>query len=173
MSSPPGRAEVLVDTSVLVNFLNVDRLDLLANHPDFVFLITNHVRKEITEHYAEQVQRLEEGISSGAVKEIAVTSIAELNLFAQLSQVGRLGAGECAVIAAATVQGILVAIDDKRASKTALKHCPRQNVLDTVDLMVSLIRAGLIDVPTADAIKQVWESSFRFRLTFQSFSERI
>lgn len=171
--SSTGRAEALVDTSVLVNFLNVDRLDLLATHPSFIFLITNHVRKEITQHYAEQLQRLEEGLSSGAVSEIAVTSIAELNLFAQLSRDGRLGAGECAVIAAASVRGILVAIDDKRAKKTALKHCPRHNVMDTVDLMVSLIHAGLIDVPKADAIKQVWESAFRFRLTFKSFGERV
>ncbi len=171
--SSAGRAEVLVDTSVLVNFLNVDRLDLLAGHPSFLFLITNHVRKEITQHYAEQVLRLDEGVSSGAVMEIAVTSMAELNLFAQLSQGGRLGAGECAVIAAASVRGIPVAVDDKRAKKTALKHCPRQNVLDTVDLMVSLIRAGLIDVREADSIKQIWESTYRFRLTFQSFSERI
>ena len=60
---------------MLINFLNIDRLDLLAEHPDFVFLITNHVRREITDHYAEQVQRLQDGIASGAVREIAVTRL--------------------------------------------------------------------------------------------------
>jgi predicted nucleic acid-binding protein len=171
--SSAGRAEVLLDTSVLINFLNIDRLDLLTQHPDFVFLITNHVRREITDYYPEQVQRLQDGIASGAVTEIVVESIDELNLFAQLSQSGRLGVGECVVIAAAAVRGIPVAVDDKQAKKTALKHCPRNNVLDTVGLIVSLIHAGLIDVPQADAIKQVWESTYRFRLMFQSFSERI
>jgi predicted nucleic acid-binding protein len=53
------------------------------------------------------------------VTEIAVESIDELNLSAQLSQSGRLGVGECAVIAAAAVRGIPVAVDDKQAKKTA------------------------------------------------------
>jgi hypothetical protein len=45
------RTAVLLDTSVLINFLAVDRVDLLGHHPRYRFLVTEHVRKEVTAHY--------------------------------------------------------------------------------------------------------------------------
>jgi hypothetical protein len=44
-----GRSIVVIDASVLINFLAVDRLGLLTSHPNFKFIVTDHVRGEVTE----------------------------------------------------------------------------------------------------------------------------
>ena len=164
-----GPQLVLLDASVLVNFLRIDRWDLLANHPNHHFIITDHVRREITD--SVQVARLNAALSAGTLQETTVNAFDEVVLFAQLTT--RLGQGESAAIAAAAKRGLRVALDDRRAKKLAVQHCSASHVLDTVDLMVSLIHAGVIDVVAADAIKTAWEKQHRFRLKFKSFGERI
>ncbi|MEW6238151.1 MAG: hypothetical protein AB1656_22405 [Candidatus Omnitrophota bacterium] len=49
-----GKESVYLDTSVLINFLRIDRADLLENHSGFSFFITDHVEQEITKRYAQQ-----------------------------------------------------------------------------------------------------------------------
>jgi predicted nucleic acid-binding protein len=168
-----ARRDVVTDTSILINFLNVDRLDLLARCSGYRFLVTEHVKREVTVHYPRQVERLDKGISSGTLVEIVVNSLEELETFAELSTTKRLGSGECAAIAAAAHRGLMLAIDDKQASKTARKLCKAHNVLDTVDLMVSFIKEGLLDIAEADSIKLAWETKYRFRLAFTSFQAKV
>jgi predicted nucleic acid-binding protein len=60
---PQSPKDVVVDTSVLINFLNVDRLDLFASHPQYRFLVTEHVKREVTEHYPQQINRLNVGLA--------------------------------------------------------------------------------------------------------------
>lgn len=49
---------VITDTSVLINFLVLDQLHALSQLTEFDFSVTEHVRAEITEHFPEQLQRL-------------------------------------------------------------------------------------------------------------------
>lgn len=44
-----GRILVVSDTTVLINFLHVARLDLLCRHRDYSFVVTEHARAEITD----------------------------------------------------------------------------------------------------------------------------
>jgi predicted nucleic acid-binding protein len=165
--------DVVVDTSVLINFLNVDRLDLFAAYSQCHFLVTGHVKREVTEHYPQQLSRLDAALASGALHEVVVDSLPELSTFADLSASGRLGLGECAAIATAKHRGLILAIDDKQARKAAHRLCKPHSVVDTTDLMVLFIKEGLLDIAQADAIKLAWQDQFRFRLTFTSFSEKI
>lgn len=103
----PERA--VLDTSVLINFLAVDRVDLFAGHPVYRFLVTEHVRKEVTTHYDDEVERLNAAFASNVLEEIRVEAIEELSLFAQLTKEPRLGLGECAAIAAAVHRGYVQA----------------------------------------------------------------
>lgn len=48
---------VITDTSVRINFLALDQAALLARLPDHRFVVTEHVRAEITDHYQDQRQR--------------------------------------------------------------------------------------------------------------------
>ena len=47
---------IVADTSVLINFLKVDRMDLIGAYPR-QFLATDHVADEIADAYPEQQAR--------------------------------------------------------------------------------------------------------------------
>jgi predicted nucleic acid-binding protein len=166
-----GRECVVVDTSVLINFLAVDRVLLLLEHPHFEFVLTDHVRGEITEYYPEQFSRLDSVLSDGSLQQITVNTAEELNIFAVLSLERRLGAGECAAIAAAVHRGCRVAIDDKSAIKRAALLYPGVRVETTQSIVVGLIRNGLLTVAAADQLKERWQNDHRFRLSFGSFGD--
>ncbi len=171
--SGPERVPVLLDTSVLINFLAIDRVDLIASHPEYLFFVTEHVRSEVTTHYGEQLVRLEKALSDGGLEETRVESIEELALFAELSQNPRLGLGECAAIAAAVTRTQSLAIDDKAARKAAIDRSPKLVVLDTQAMVLSLICSGALAVEEADAIKEIWGRECCFRLKIASFADLI
>ncbi len=165
------RKAAIIDSSTLINFLAVDRTDLLERNRRYDFFITEHVRGEVSAAYPEQIARLEALIARGAVRESPLTDIAELRTFARLAASGRLGAGECASIAAACERKLVIAIDDKRAAREARVVDSQIQVRNTQTLMIEFIQDGLLDVAAADGIKATWQTQHRFRLPFASFRE--
>ncbi|MBX3420605.1 MAG: hypothetical protein KF752_03510 [Pirellulaceae bacterium] len=163
---------VITDTSVLVNFLVLDQAALLARLPDHRFVVTEHVRAEITDHYQDQLQRLEAAFTAGILEEIRVTDLPEVQLFAQLTATG-LGIGECSAIAVAAHRQLALAIEDKRAVKK-LKTVGLQLTLHSTEtIVVLLIQHAVLTFQEADTMKQEWELHHRFRLPFGSFAERL
>lgn len=168
-----GRDEAILDTSVLLNFLKVDRLDLITQHLKYRFSVTDHVRAEITQHYPGQLATLEAARHAGELNEIQVTDPTELQTFGKLHALKRLGAGECSAIAVAANRRLPLAIDDKRARKEARAFSSKVVLLNTEGLMISLIHEGVMDVAAADLIMLAWEQKHRFKLGFGSFADRI
>lgn len=168
-----GQSSVIIDASTLINFLAVNRLDLLVNNCRYRFVITEHVRGEVTDAYPHQLALLDEAIASGAIEESPVTDIQELALFATLEASGQLGLGECASIAAAHERALPLAIDDLVASKKARALNPGMVIFNTQQIMVQLIQDGVRDVASADAIKDEWERDHRFLLKIASFADLI
>ena len=169
-----GRDDSIIDASVLLNFLKIDRIDLLAKHPAYRFIVVDLVKNEVTNR--GQAVRLEAALLSGELlPDGPPESIdpAELATFAAMSSL-KIGNGDKAVIAAAKVRGLVLAMDDERAWKRAAAFCvgiPRE---ETVSIMVSLIRAGVLSVAEADAIKADWEANHSFtKKTFKSFGEIV
>lgn len=163
---------VVADTSLVVNFLRLDRMDLLgAFRPDV--MTTNHVGGEITD--PDQRLRYERAQAAGYVREEAVTDPVEVLDFLRLSRASRLGAGECSAIAVALNRSYPLAVDDNKALKRALSEAGighrKLIVLRTPDIIVELIRAGKLDIATADAMKKAWALHHRFKLKIQSFAE--
>ncbi len=113
---------VVSDTSVLINFLRIDRLDLMGNC-SLHFLVTNHVREEVTDHFPDQSQRFQNGLQR-ILEEIHITDSAEIGLFSTLMQNGKLGRGECSAIAVAIHRKYSLAIDDNVAIKSTLSQAP-------------------------------------------------
>ena len=163
---------VITDTSVLINFLVLDRACLLKCVPTHRFVVTDHVRSEVTAHYHEQLQRLEQAFSAQILEEITVSDLAEVQLFAKLTATG-LGIGECSAIAVAVHRQLILAIDDKRATKKVASLGLDLTILTTESLMVLLIQHGALSVDEADALKLDWEQNHRFRLPFGSFADRL
>ena len=167
---------VIADTSLLINFLNVDRVYLIGKHNPRC-AITDHVLAEITDFYPHQQARLDAAIADGHLEVTTVTADPEIELFAQLHTSGRLGAGECSAITVAIKRGYLLGIDDKRAIRDAQAVAASENanlaVLTTQDIVVRLIRAGSITVEQADVMLVAWRTQYRFTLAIKSFAELL
>lgn len=163
---------VITDTSVLINFLVLDHAALLARLPDHRFVVTEHVRGEITDHYQHQLQRLEAAFAAGILEEIQVTELPEVQLFAQLTATG-LGIGECSAIAVAAHRQLALAIDDKRAVRKLKSVGLQLTIHSTESLIVLLIQHAVLTIAEADAMKRDGAQNHRFRLPFGSFAERL
>ena len=159
---------VVADTSVLINFLKLDRIDLIARHP-FSFLVTNHVSDEVTRHYASQRSRLKAALEAGILREHSVADEQDVALFGKLSK--DLGSGESSAIAFASHRGYALAIDDGKAIKIARKVSKDLKIFRTEDLLHSMIQENLINTQEADALKQELEIRHRFKMSFRSFAD--
>ena len=95
---------VVADTSVLINFLKIDRMDLVRRYPGRL-LATDHVESELADDYPEQKARYEAAVTAGVLDTCSVTNPAEVRLFLRLGPGVRLGAGECSAIAIALSRG--------------------------------------------------------------------
>jgi predicted nucleic acid-binding protein len=107
---------VVIETSTLINFLCIGRVDLLAGLTAHHFIVTDHVRAEVTAHYPDQLSNLEFALLAGHLHEVSLTDPSEYTVFAEMVR-ERLGVGECAAIAAASIRSLPLAIDDIRARK--------------------------------------------------------
>lgn len=83
---------IVLDTSVLLNFLRINRLNLIAWH-SYNYIVTDHVASEITDHYPKQQERFAEAKANETLRQISVTNPTELAIFASLEHSGKLGAG--------------------------------------------------------------------------------
>lgn len=169
-------AIVVTDTSVLINFLKIDRMDLVGSHPAG-FLATDHVRDEISDRYPAQIERYAAAVEANWVTEEAVVAPAEVALFGRLSRTSRLGSGECSAIAVALNRNHSLAMDDGRAIRHALREASITgfsiSILRTQDVIIDLIRAGTLSIEQADQIKLVWEAHHRFRIAVRSFADLL
>ena len=163
---------VITDASVLINFLVLDRVGLLSRLASVHFVVTEHVRAEIREHFPEQLQRLNVAFEAGVIEEISVTDIVEVALFADLTSKG-LGVGECSAIAVAVNRKLKIAIDDKRALKKVARLGYNLEVLGTEQLVVRLIAECILTISEADQMKDDWEQNYRFKLSIASFAEHF
>ncbi len=160
--------DAVIDASVLINFLRIDRMDLVGAHP-FVFCVTDTVSSEVTDLFPDQQTILTTAVSSGYVEETRADSIEELVIFEHFESEGALGRGECSCIAVAAHRGYWLAIDDRTARNAALRSYPALNTTCTRDIMVDLIESSVLSVAEADSIKNDWETNHSFVLPFSSF----
>ena len=162
----------ICDTSVLINFLKINRMDLFAKS-SYTFFITDHVFEEITTHYPEQQAVLDAALKQNILEKITVREPRELEIFSELIRSGQLGTGECAAIAVASVHDYYLAIDDNQAIKKASAFLPITHIVRTQDLIVLMIKEQALNIEEADNLIQMWATSHRFRLKIQSFSELL
>lgn len=170
------RAIVVADTSVLINFLRIDRMDLFGVHPA-LFIATDHVAAEIADTYPDQQACYQAALIFGQVTQQRVDDPVEVEIFLRMAQRGRLGAGERSAIAVALNRGCALAIDDSRAIQRALEEAGITGnplpILRTQDIVVELIRGGIVSVEAADAIHADWAANHRFKLKIRSFRDLL
>lgn len=163
---------VIVDTSVLVNFLLIDRIDLISHLTDD-FAITSHVPDEISTHFPDLNQSLVKPLRNGSIAELTVADPSELFLFRGFVSTGRLGVGECSAIAAAIHRRCGLALDRTRAHQDALSSYPTLDIKGTVDMMLLTIEEGLVSIPECDSFKLLLENQHGIRFNTKSFAELL
>jgi len=167
--APDGRILVVSDTNVLINFLRVGRFDLVTQHKDYHFVVTEHTRAEIT--HAVQRAELEAAIATRAIEETSLTDPSEIALFAVLNAF--LGRGESAAIAVAATRNWIVATDETRRAKREIESRLGQGrQLTTPGVLLRCIMNGTLMVGDADTIK-VQLAAQRFVMKFASFSDLL
>jgi predicted nucleic acid-binding protein len=158
---------VVVDASVLINFLHLDRLDLLSALPGLRFLIPEEVDEEIRRKPQRAV--LAKGLAAGHLTIETSTDIAEIELALKLRS--SLDKGESACLAMAQNRGWMIACDEHG---TFVRETQRLigagRLLDTTELLVRAIRGGFLAVHEADAMKAVLREN-HFRIPFASFAD--
>jgi predicted nucleic acid-binding protein len=145
-----GRLLVVTDSSFLINFLVVDRMDILKGLPQFRFHVVNHVRAEI--RYERQRTRLQAATEGGAVTEIEITDPTEILLYDELRRF--LGDGESASLAVAVSRQWIIAADEKgRFRRELFSRLGEDCLLDTLGALIIAIREGVITVAEAEALR--------------------
>ena len=158
---------VVADASALINFLKIDRIDLIARH-SFTFFITDHVSDEVTRHYASQRTRLKAALEAGILREHSVEDAQDVALFGSLKK--NLGSSESSAIAFASQHSYGLAIDDGKAIKVAREISKDLKIFRTSDLLYLMIKENIINIQEADKLKQELEIKHGFKMPFSSFA---
>ena len=163
---------VALDANVLINFLSVQRLDLLECLPGFRFVVPMQVVQEVCHpDFPDQTALLRASLAAGRLREETSASAAKSSYFAEFCQVMDLG--EAACLALAEARGWHVASDEKGIFMgIAQKRLGENRILNTPGIMLLAIKAGLLQVQEADALKARWEPQ-RFKAAFASFADAL
>ena len=163
MSGPKQDATVL-DTAVLSNFAQVDRVELLFDLPRIVTV--GAVQRELDEgtethpHLTNAVTALE--------TEIPVLSPSEEESEIEEELLETLDPGEAQALAVAeTADGVLVT-DDGDARRTAKRR--DVDVTGSIGLLVRFVDDGRLSVGTADSYLKRWIDDAGFRSPSRDFS---
>ena len=164
-----GRLLVVADSSFLINFLAVDRMDILSGLPQFRFHVVNHVVAEI--RYESQRARLQAATEGGGVIEIEITDPVEILLYAESRRF--LGDGESASLAVAVTRGWVIASDEKgRFRRELFSRLGEDYLLDTLGALLTAIHADVITVAHAEALRAQLQGH-RFQMDSTPFDELL
>lgn len=158
---------VVVDASVLINLIHVNRLDLLGNLEGFEFVTPDQAIEDVK--YPEQAATLHDALAQAWLRREESTDTAEISVYADLSRV--MGRGEAACLAMAEHRGWMVACDEGgRFLREARARLGPERLLNTTGVLVLAIRRGPLTVKGADVIKEALERR-RFKMTLGSFGD--
>lgn len=158
---------VAVDASVLINFLLLNRVDILGALSGYRFVVPDAVHKEITR--PNQQLLLSDAFDAKLFQKQEGADPNELQIFSALTEV--MGVGEASCLAAAEYRGCLLASDERGLFlRIARERIGEHRILTTPEILLRAIRAGIITVEEADEAKACLEKH-RFRMKFDSFAD--
>ncbi len=162
-----SRARVVCDTCILVNFARIARLDLLVEHPDYRFVVPEQVLDELTE--PGQRVYVDAALADGGLELVVSSDLAEITKAVELRR--HMDRGEAVAFAVAEHRGWLIATDEgRRTRRMIVEQLGAKRLLTTPAILLICIRARMLTVATADAIKAELERH-RFRMAFKSFAD--
>src|SRR5437867_2060655 len=167
-ASIPARV-VVVDTSVVINLVHVNRLDILGRLDGWEFVVPEQIVEEVSE--PSQAAMLMDALIAGHLRKEPSTKTAELEIYAELRQV--MGRGEAACLAMAQSRHWVVASDERgRFLREGKSRLGEARIINTPGILLLAIRRGVLTIPEADRLKAILECH-RFKMRFISFSDVI
>jgi predicted nucleic acid-binding protein len=164
-----GRLLVVTDSSFLINFLVLDRMDILSGVQGFRFHVVNHVTAEV--RYDDQQARLRTALDNGVVTEIEITDSTEIRLYDEFRRF--LGDGESASLAVAVGRRCVIAADEKgRFRRELFARLGEGYLLNTLGAMLAAIKQGVITVADAEALRSLLREK-RFEMDATPFDELL
>jgi predicted nucleic acid-binding protein len=157
--------DVASDACYLINFLAVDRIDLLARRTDRRIHIPLEVDAEIQR--PEQRVRLIDAIDSGHLRMAEMVEIPELTEYTGL--LGELiGKGEAACLAIAIARGWTVASDERRRfGRLARERLPDRPVITTRATIIEAVGLVHLTVAEAFAIQDTLAEDHHFQMNLE------
>ena len=165
-----GPMPIVLDASVLLNFVKIGRIELLGQLGTSVVLL-DQVLDEVRR--PEQRAMVEDAVKAGILDLQSVRNPVEVALFANLRADGRLGAGECAVLAVALNRNWVSGLQDRRARVEGQRRCKDLALCQTEDLVLTLIQSGHLTLNEADGFLVEWAAKHRFKSRLASFRDLI
>ncbi len=160
---------VVADTSVLINFLHMRRLDMLGASVGIRALVPADVIAELED--PTQRDAIESGLRDSELFAAGDLTTTELEAYARLH--ATLGAGESAALAVAHSRGAHVACDERRGFlREANALLGPGRVVNTPGLILNAIHLGRLGVDEADELKAFLETR-RFKMRFESFAQLV
>ncbi len=148
---------MLIETSVLISFLKIQRLDLLSKL-DRELCITEEVNAEIRgDRYPFQRQHLETHLEAGTISILRIELTETLVLKAKLRALGPFGTGECSTVAKALELGLTCAMTDIDAIKRFKEFYPELRIVTTSDVFFEMLTEGLASVDEVDLVLPSWK----------------
>lgn len=142
--------DVATDTSLLLNFLRIDRTDILGALPGFRFCVLNHVIGEVTQE--PHATRLQAALAKSHIVEFELTDLDAIANYDDLRQ--NLGDGEAATIAAAAHDQWVIGMDEKgRAKREAIARVGERKLLNTPGVLVHAVHVELLTLTAAEQIR--------------------
>ena len=150
------------DACFLINFLAVDRMDVLASLASFRFHCPREVAGEVVRPL--QAERLARAIADGIVVDEEIFDLTEISIIADLLR-EQLGRGESACLALAQSRGWLLASDERgRFRRQATERIGVDRLMTTRDALARAVVLGTISGSEARAIAEDLRDNHRFAM---------
>ncbi len=157
---------IVLDTSILLNFVKIGRVGLLGQLRTSVVLL-DQVFDEVRR--LDQREAVKVAVAAGTLDLQSVRNPTEVALFTEFRAGGRLGAGECAVLAVALTRNWVAGLQDRRARTEGQRRRADLVLCQTEDLVLMLIKTGCLTIEEADGFLAEWAAKHRFRSRVASF----
>ena len=159
---------IVLDTSILLNFVKIGRVELLGQLGTSVVLL-DQVFDEVRRPKQRKV--VKDAVTASTLDLQSVRNPVEVALFTELRAGGRLGAGECAVLAVALTRNWVAGLQDRRAGTEGQRRCEDLVLYQTEDLVLKLIKTGYLTIEEADGFLAEWAEKHRFKSKITSFRD--
>ena len=153
--------KVVLDTSVIINYANVNRLHLLLRVIDEIVFVPDVTREVTREHQRIALDSMMLESQCSFVDDDALSTEA----IALASRTG-LGRGECFAYHHARENNCYLASDDRRAISIFARIEENVPIVTSVDILKLLLQEEIVDDVEAVEIVADWSSTYRFRVNW-------